>query len=880
MKALRFIAILLAVAALRASDLAAQDVGVGPGSFLETLRQPGDESLLHVGSPFVDFENFDGGEQSSVTTTRAWRQILHELQGAAERRSQSSDQVPSRSQELSVRAVDRAALSVGTEHVPIALMNYTYKRLRDDAVERGLVTVAGERLIASGTESPFIEKRLFAAAALRERTAYGISTNFLLSSDLFYFSDEAAVPDYLEIDFDDGSGFQRVGIDDVVHVSYSTTGAKLIKIRAHFADEVLQSRFVFHVEAISPPQPTKTETISAELSYKDSIARGKVYYWQQDPDRLVDPVVVVEGLDMKEESEPSDWATYYTMLNECNLMETLRGIGHDIVFLDFENSQDYVQRNAFLLIRLIQQLREATQDSLVVVGPSLGGLVARYALAYMEYHGNPHSTRLYLSYDAPQQGGNIPLGLQHWVSFFGDEDKGDSELARSFGRVLDGPAARQMLVYHYLGYDGDGPPGPDPLRRELVAELARYGDYPRMMPRIAVTNGSGYGGPNVLPPGGKAVEWSDSRVVILYQELVEGHIWALPDSPTRAPVFSGQIAARIRLPFQSVYLRRESDQYYVENALPFDSAPGGTRTSFMDLADVDTDGRGDIVALHESHSYVPAVSALDIRIGDRPLVQPEVDLFYIIGGDRSNVKTPFDDIFFQSSNQKHISIHEATAAWVVGWIERGRSGRMVAECGQVQQFREVNPSSPDQGRDVIQVTLSEPQSGLASVEFVKLRNAYARVGPPIPSAPTYDEGDIRDLDGQTSVTVRGVKIDRDDDAVMEILVTDGQGRTRTCVPGHIEIVPRGMPSAFALEANYPNPFAMQTTIGFQVADAATVTLKVYDVLGREVAVLVDQEMQPGTYEAQWSAPGLPSGVYFYRMDAGTFRASGRMTLAR
>ncbi|HXG00186.1 MAG TPA: T9SS type A sorting domain-containing protein, partial [Bacteroidota bacterium] len=74
-----------------------------------------------------------------------------------------------------------------------------------------------------------------------------------------------------------------------------------------------------------------------------------------------------------------------------------------------------------------------------------------------------------------------------------------------------------------------------------------------------------------------------------------------------------------------------------------------------------------------------------------------------------------------------------------------------------------------------------------------------------------------------------------------------------------------VPEHFELEQNYPNPFNPSTTIGFTIQVSGFTSLKVYDVLGREVATLVDEVKQPGSYEVTWNANGVASGVYFYRL---------------
>lgn len=85
---------------------------------------------------------------------------------------------------------------------------------------------------------------------------------------------------------------------------------------------------------------------------------------------------------------------------------------------------------------------------------------------------------------------------------------------------------------------------------------------------------------------------------------------------------------------------------------------------------------------------------------------------------------------------------------------------------------------------------------------------------------------------------------------------------------------------FGLSQNFPNPFNPTTSFKFEVPSFEFVSLKVLDVLGREVATLVDEYRQPGVYLARWDATGFPSGVYFYRIRAGGFTDTKKMILAR
>ncbi|HSW55861.1 MAG TPA: T9SS type A sorting domain-containing protein [Ignavibacteriaceae bacterium] len=93
-----------------------------------------------------------------------------------------------------------------------------------------------------------------------------------------------------------------------------------------------------------------------------------------------------------------------------------------------------------------------------------------------------------------------------------------------------------------------------------------------------------------------------------------------------------------------------------------------------------------------------------------------------------------------------------------------------------------------------------------------------------------------------------------------------------------------LPTEFSLSQNYPNPFNPSTNIGFRISDFGFVTLKVYDILGNEVATLVNQELSPGEYEVEFnpatSIKHPASGIYFYQLRAGSFVQARKMVLIK
>ncbi|MCL4708998.1 T9SS type A sorting domain-containing protein [bacterium] len=89
-----------------------------------------------------------------------------------------------------------------------------------------------------------------------------------------------------------------------------------------------------------------------------------------------------------------------------------------------------------------------------------------------------------------------------------------------------------------------------------------------------------------------------------------------------------------------------------------------------------------------------------------------------------------------------------------------------------------------------------------------------------------------------------------------------------------------LPASYELEQNYPNPFNPSTTIAFALPKLSEVTLKVFDASGREVATLVEGRLLAGRHEVVLDARPFSSGVYFYRLQAGEFSQTRRLTLVK
>jgi photosystem II stability/assembly factor-like uncharacterized protein len=89
-----------------------------------------------------------------------------------------------------------------------------------------------------------------------------------------------------------------------------------------------------------------------------------------------------------------------------------------------------------------------------------------------------------------------------------------------------------------------------------------------------------------------------------------------------------------------------------------------------------------------------------------------------------------------------------------------------------------------------------------------------------------------------------------------------------------------IPSSFSLSQNYPNPFNPSTMIKFDIPKSSFVKIKVFDITGKEIETLVNEQLQPGTYETDWNASSFSSGVYFYKITAESYTETKRMLIVK
>ncbi|HQK40898.1 MAG TPA: hypothetical protein PLO52_12380, partial [Flavobacterium alvei] len=215
----------------------------------------------------------------------------------------------------------------------------------------------------------------------------------------------------------------------------------------------------------------------------------KVFYKTNGTQKITKPIIIIDGFDPGDKRQvlPCDYEPFeykvgesraisdvmkYGVNKENDLIKELQYKGYDVVIVnqptyyimttppyqivprgtagsrEIDGGGDYIERNGLNLVSLIQKINtelttNGSTEQLVIVGPSMGGQISRYALAYMEKNNIPHNTRLWVSVDSPHLGANIPLGAQAEINLL----KSSNDQAKDFyDKQLGSVAARQQLI--------------------------------------------------------------------------------------------------------------------------------------------------------------------------------------------------------------------------------------------------------------------------------------------------------------------------------------------------------------------------------------------------------------------------------------------------
>ncbi|MUN41135.1 esterase/lipase family protein [Actinomadura litoris] len=373
-------------------------------------------------------------------------------------------------------------------------------------------------------------------------------------------------------------------------------------------------------EVSSPPPPDQ------EWRFADEGGTAWVFH-AEGRQHLARPVILSDGFHggptvLNDAIHNLEFAGY-------PFLSELRREGYDLIILGYQDCAASILDNARAATACVKKAiaERRGEAKLAVGGFSMGGIITRYALAAMEHAEDDHQTGTYVSYDSPHHGAWLPVAVQAFAHWVAEKFEG----ADGFSKLVDSPAARQLLEYHIAAF-GEVP-RVDPLRREFLAKLTEVGSWPKGPRKIGVANGTGDGMPNGVPPGEKALITSPPDLITLYtQESGAGRLVA--------NVFGEE--------------QRTDD-------LPMaDGAPGGLLDFFRQLAQAVNDINLGISAeaVYPWTSFVPSISAMAAKT-DKPWDNEN------LYGELANLASEFDDFKFADIDERHTDVTEDLCTWII-----------------------------------------------------------------------------------------------------------------------------------------------------------------------------------------------------------------------
>lgn len=558
--------------------------------------------------------------------------------------------------------------------IPIQISNILYNKFKSSALDSNYLDTS-EGVFDEGinrSSSPYDTKRFVGLCIPDAYYANGIT--FTLNQD-FYLSNDGGTIENIEIDFGDGVGYRSLAFNQSVSPDYKNITGNFVQISLRLTIDHLiyygktTVSFITCGNTSIPPPVSPPWANSSQFQYGNLVANetngsnyavGNVYvYYRPNPafgteNQFKKPLIVVEGIDFAFYSQQNaanyqmgsfGWcalwggsSSYSQLAKMPQLLNDYHLKGYDIIMLDFKDGAKDIKENAFLLQALIEKINQnktADAEPNVIMGASMGAIVARYALADMEKDGKSHCTRLYISFDGPHQGANIPLGVQHSI-FFNAINPGmpNAGALQFLDKALARTATKQLLKEQFISTWGA-------VHTQFFADLNSLG-YPTQCKNVAIVSGSGEGTNQGYLGGAQIVDYNYSFLGIV---VGRNNIWSLPGRSSDRLIFHGLVP--FILP-GSIGFSIESKQYAPSNIPHYDNAPGGIKQVAKEMADIDVD-YGDIVSLHDNQCFIPSISALDVNT---------TDLFYNINQaiQQGTIQTPFDEYYLPTDNTFHVEI--------------------------------------------------------------------------------------------------------------------------------------------------------------------------------------------------------------------------------
>ncbi len=622
--------------------------------------------------PFANLKNFNSNSSQSVDTgsMKHFMQSYLELYDAT---FQATSVLP-----FSIDSLE-SYINANSSFVNIGLLHYKFNTMDSAAVQQKTYFGADNILYENSSLnlSLYQEKTAFIASPLQEFVNLGTTT--FRFSDLFYFDNTDNPIVQLSVDFDDGNGMRLI-TDSLITVTYNYYGIKTLRfdvllhngevLTAYCRINCTPTSSMYANTPSNHPYVNNYYNIQAKIApanpytggvFSKAKANVRIYYAHSDK-KLRKPVLIADGFDPEnvrtfESHENSGgksiWEMLYYNNDRHHVGKTLLQKGYDLVVIDFPEGGTYIERNAMACIEVInvinRMLRESgSNEEIVVVGPSMGGQITRYALAYMEQnpqantnYGN-HNCRLWISFDSPHQGANISMGAQAFVYYF----RGIKAAKDLWNNTLNCVAAQQMLIYHKNSNARS-------VNNRYYTNLNNLG-YPSNLRKIAISNGSLNNSPHNGSSGAEAFHLILPYVIY----NLDAKIRMYPSSGQTVKVFDVWHVV-LGIPINNTW----TETRHSYNFCSIDAAPGCVYPTFKIIGDL-TSNLGIANVRIPNHCFMPITSVLDIsgnmnycsNVSGRDLVAER--------------KIPFQSYWGPTNqNMEHISFNTSLVNWVLNEIE-------------------------------------------------------------------------------------------------------------------------------------------------------------------------------------------------------------------
>lgn len=624
-----------------------------------------------------------------------------------------------------------AKASLDHSIIPITILHSEYQTIVPEAFTDGrLMLDSNQNLLNVSGSTSVYRKNTISISAPLTASHKGLTSQFIVNDFQIYNTTTNAISK-IEIDFDDTLGYRTVISNLPVSVSYTKAGNKTIKTKITLSNqEVYKSKSTLNIsysaEDLNANFNRAIQTFNSSIApnltpygIANDVGTGEYDIFLSSDNVLDKPIFVIDGFDP---GDTRDVLSIYDLLNFedngtiLNLGDQMRTEGFDIVVLNFpvytrasdnvivDGGADFIERNAMLLVELINIInaQKIGTEQNVIIGPSMGGLISRYALNYMENQNLDHDTRLWISFDSPHQGANVPIGFQHLFNYmaFGLDlgglggDQSIVAVQPLINDLLKSAAARQMLTDQFEPHLASGSnvefdsaltlPIAHPYHDLFYAGLNSLttSGYPENLRKVSMINGSGI---NARYPDKTNNPILPNRQVL---NVTIPDVALLTDA-----TFRSRFTPSAGSTNQISYLYIDAPFFCF---CDLTASANGEAFSYTDGIDAASGGLFDLGALSggfgtdplintfftalqiDYFNFIPSVSSMALEITNN-----EVDWFHtpsnIMTARAVNDLTPFDNWYMPDANEPHVKLTPQNVAFAISEIMPSTLGTNTTE---------------------------------------------------------------------------------------------------------------------------------------------------------------------------------------------------------